>query len=140
MTLDKTSLLKIDKDCFVDKSWIEGYVRAAIQICSNYGLTVVHMKMCRSRRKGLHFYITVTPTVDADQENYLQWLLGDDCQRVDFNRARIESGLTEWNKLFEAPETLLMTIYSAAELLRKRRLNKAVVCFMERNRSYVQAL
>ena len=33
--------------------------------------------------------------------NRVQWLLRDDCQRVDYNRARIESGLNEWNKLFE---------------------------------------
>lgn len=110
----KTSLLKIDKDCFVDESWIEGYVRTVIEVCRNHRLRVVHIKMCPSRRKGLHFYITVDPTVDADQANYLQWLLGDDCQRVDFNRARIESDLREWNKLFEVPERKLRTIHKAA--------------------------
>jgi hypothetical protein len=44
----------------------------------------------------------------------LQWLLGDDSQRVGFNRARIESGLNEWNKLFEVVGRRLTTIYRAA--------------------------
>ena len=28
-------------------------------------------------------------------------LLGDDSKRLDYNQARIDSGLREWNKLFE---------------------------------------
>jgi hypothetical protein len=111
MTDCRTGVLKIDKDIFVDNSWIVGYARTIIQICRGRGLRVIHIKMCPSRRKGLHFYIAVRPAIDAHQANYLQWLLGDDCQRVDFNRARIESDLTEWNKLFEVPERRLRTIY-----------------------------
>jgi len=68
--------------------------------------------MSRSRRKGLHFYIHVTPPVEADLANRLQWVLGDDCQRVDYNRARIESGLNEWNKLFEEVGIRLVRIYA----------------------------
>jgi hypothetical protein len=41
---------------------------------------------------------------------------GDDSRRVDFNRARIESGLEEWNKLFEVPENVLCTIYKEGEI------------------------
>ena len=54
----------------------------------------------RRRRKGFHLWIEITPAIDSELANRLQWLLGDDCQRVDFNRARIRSGLNEWNKLY----------------------------------------
>ena len=112
MTLSKTNLLKIDKDCFVSKKWLQGYVKTIVQICEAHGVTVVLIRMCHSRKKGLHFYIQISPEIDARLANYLQWLIGDDCQRVDFNRARIGSSLNEWNKLFEEPERRLRTIYT----------------------------
>jgi hypothetical protein len=67
--------------------------------------------MCNSHSKGLHFYIDVTPAIEAEVANKLQFLLGDDCRRVDFNRARIHSGLNEWNKLFERAGARVMKIY-----------------------------
>lgn len=104
-------MLKVDKDCFVDKEWIDAYVEVIMQICDNYDLTVQTIKMCNSKKKGLHFYITISPIIDSVLANMLQWLLGDDCRRVDFNRARIESDLAEWNKLFEVANRRLKTIY-----------------------------
>jgi hypothetical protein len=105
------SVLKIDKDCFVDRDWVEDYVHVVvIPVCSFFGVAVKSVKICNSKRKGQHFYIEIEP-VDANLANRLQWLLGDDCSRVDFNRARIESGLTEWNKLFEVAGRRLRTIY-----------------------------
>jgi hypothetical protein len=119
MTLPKTNLLKIDKDCFVDGGWIEGYVRTVIQICESYRIKVVSIRMCPSRSRGLHFYIAIDPAIDADQANYLQWILGDDARRVDFNRARIESGLVEFNKLFEVAGRRLRTIYRYSRRLKR---------------------
>jgi CBS-domain-containing membrane protein len=49
------------------------------------------------------------------QADLLQFILGDDAQRVDFNRARIESDLAEWNKLFEVTGRRLKTIYRKIE-------------------------
>jgi len=109
--LEKVSILKIDKDCFVDDGWIRSYVWIVVDVCKFFGVIVESVKMCQSKSKGLHFYISICPSVDADYANRLQWLLGDDSRRVDFNRARIESGLNEWNKLFEVPERRLRTIY-----------------------------
>lgn len=54
-----------------------------------------------SAHKGPHFYIEITPPVQATLTNRIRHLHGDDCQRVDSNRAQIESGLTQWSKLFE---------------------------------------
>jgi hypothetical protein len=105
------NVLKVDKDCFVDKEWLDAYVEVIMQICDNYDLTVQTIKMCNSKKKGLHFYITISPPIDSMIANMLQWLLGDDCRRVDFNRARIESNLDEWNKLFEVANRRLKTIY-----------------------------
>jgi hypothetical protein len=52
-------------------------------------------------KKGQHYYVGIRPAVSPEMANRLQWLLGDDCLRVDYNRARIQSGLDDWNKLFE---------------------------------------
>jgi len=109
--IDKVSVLKIDKDCFVDRQWLEDYMRLIVRTCRLHGVTVLSVKMCRSRKKGFHLYIEITPAIESELANRLQWLLGDDCQRVDFNGARIRSGLNEWDKLFEEPERRLRTIY-----------------------------
>jgi len=103
--------LKIDKDCFVDEDWIDNYVTMIIGKCRSFGITVESIRMCKSKRKGLHFYITIYPPIEPEIANRIQWLLGDDSKRVDFNRARIDSGLREWNKLFEVAGRRLKTIY-----------------------------
>jgi len=103
--------LKIDKDCFVDEDWIDNYVTMIIETCRSFDITVESIRMCKSKRKGLHFYISINPPIEASFANQLQWLLGDDSRRVDFNRARIDSGLDEWNKLFEVAGRKLKTIY-----------------------------
>lgn len=103
--------LKIDKDCFVDQDWIDNYVEVIIETCRSFGITVESIRMCNSKRKGLHFYIAINPPVESMLANRMQFLLGDDSLRVDFNRARIESGLEEWNKLFEVAGRRLKTIY-----------------------------
>jgi hypothetical protein len=107
----KTGVLKIDKDCIVSEDWQGNYVRVVRMVCSLFDVTVTQIRSCPSRMKGMHYYIHIKPPVDGGFANELQWLLGDDCSRVDFNRARIESGLREWNKLFEEPERELRTIY-----------------------------
>ena len=104
-------MLKIDKDCVVDKNWIDNYVATILQITANYCLDVETIKTCYSKKKGMHFYIKINDKIDAEVANMIQWLLGDDSKRVDFNRARIQSGLVEWNKLFEVPQRRLKTIY-----------------------------
>ena len=114
-SVDKVSVLKIDKDCFVDRQWLEDYMRLIVRTCQLHGVTVLSVKKCRSRRKGFHLYIEITPAVESELANRLQWLLGDDSARVDFNRARIRSGLNEWNKLFEEPRRRLRTIYKHAD-------------------------
>ena len=111
--------LKIDKDVVVDPEWITDYTKLAITTCRQHGVEVVNIKMCPSRRKGIHFYIRITPAIKSELAIRLQFLLGDDCQRVDFNRARIEVGFKEWNKLFEDPGIRLRTIYRSPESSRQ---------------------
>lgn len=62
---------------------------------------------------GVHFYIKISPPVAAMTANNLQYLLGDDSKRVGFNKARIESGLVEWSKLFERANCRMTIIYRA---------------------------
>ena len=108
--------MKIDKDCFVDRDWIENYIHVVlIPVCRSFGVAVKSVKMCSSKRKGLHFYIEISPPIEASLANQLQWLLGDDSARVDFNRARIESSLNEWNLLFEVAGRRLRTVYQASK-------------------------
>ena len=109
--MHEISLLKIDKDCEVDGDWTEDYVRLIVTICRQHRIRVLSIKMSRSQRKGVHYYVEIDPPMEAEYANRLQWLLGDDPQRVNFNRARIASGLTEWNKLFETSSGRLRTIY-----------------------------
>ena len=73
--------LKIDKDCIVDKLWIEDYVGLILSLCKKRGVRVLSIRKCLSKRKGLHLYVTITPPVDSNLANLMQWLLGDDCKR-----------------------------------------------------------
>ena len=107
----KVSELKIDKDCFVDRWWMENHTELIVCECQKRKITVESIKKCNSKRKGYHLYIKIKPAIDSNLANFLQWLFGDDARRVGFNRARIESGLLEWNKLFEIPCRRLRTIY-----------------------------
>lgn len=111
MTVPKTNVLKVDKDCFVDSDWTHNYIRLVLSECSKFSLTVLYIRMCNSKSKGMHLYVNISPHVDAELANQLQYLLGDDPCRVDHNRARIQAGLVEWNKLFERPNAKLRTIY-----------------------------
>ena len=103
--------LKIDKDLHVNNDWINEYARTIVQICGTHGIKVNRIKMCKSRRKGFHLYIPISPAIDPCFANKLQFLLGDDAQRVAFNQARIQSDLIEFNKLFEKESTRLRIIY-----------------------------
>ena len=103
--------LKIDKDIHVDRTWIRDYVRVIKEICKLNHVRVTSIQMCRSTRKGHHYYINIQPPLPADSANRIQWLLGDDCLRVDYNRARIQSRFNDWNKLFEDAGRYYTTLY-----------------------------
>lgn len=124
---DEVDELKIDKDCFVDKKWIKNYVDVIVQVCRFFGVIVESIKLCESKRKGLHFYVAINPPIKPMLADQLQFLLGDDARRVDFNRARIESGLAEWNKLFEVAGRKLKTIYCTSAEMCKMELKSRVV-------------
>lgn len=109
--LANIGVLKIDKDCFVEPAWLNDYVKVIQLVCRLFGVTVNTIRATPSKSKGQHFYIEIEPSIDPDLANRLQWLLGDDCRRVDFNRARIRSHLPEWSKLFEEPNRRLRTLY-----------------------------
>ena len=110
--LEKKDRLKIDKDCIVTRKWLLEWVRRIVlPTCSFYGVTVLWMRYCPSERKGLHFYIKIDPPIGAMLLLKLQFLLGDDAQRVSLNRARVRAGFKDWNKLFEKEGTKLRTLY-----------------------------
>jgi len=110
--LPRERVLKIDKDCHVDPALEREYIQNAKKILSDWGFTIREIKATRTYR-GRHYYIWIDPPADAHLANRLQYLLGDDAKRVDFNQARIDSGLPEWNKLFEAVRRRMRTIYSS---------------------------
>jgi len=98
-----TRLLKLDKDCKVDSSWLKEYRDTIGLVLKSHNLKPTRIVVTPSRRKGFHVRIYLDRSIPAAAANRLQWLLGDDCARVDFNRARIEAGFDEWSKLFERP-------------------------------------
>jgi hypothetical protein len=109
--MSKVDVLKIDKDCHVDQSWIRDYVQVIRSICEMKSVKVVFVEMSHGK-KGLHFYIGIIRSrVGSEFANRLQWLLGDDCRRVDYNRARIRSHYHDWNKLFERIGQRFVTLY-----------------------------
>ena len=108
--MGKVGVLKVDKDCHVDDSWIRDYVKVVRSVCQMKRVRVAFVEMGRSK-KGLHFYIGIQPRVSSELANRLQWRLGDDCRRVDYNRARIRSRYPEWNKLFERIGQRFVTLY-----------------------------
>ncbi len=112
MILEKSVLLKIDKDIHADSQLEWDYVQDSITILAQRRIDVEWIKVSRTQH-GSHYYVKIHPPVPAETANRLQYLLGDDAKRVDFNRARIESGLTEWSKLFERANVRLRTIYRA---------------------------
>ena len=112
MIVGNVNVLKIHKDCFGGRYWEKEYLHLIMTVCRRYRVAVLSVKKCNSHHKGVHYYIEIDPPIDADLANMLQYLLGDDCQRVDHNRARIEAGSPrEWNKPFESAGTKLKTIY-----------------------------
>jgi hypothetical protein len=98
-----TRLLMVDKDCKVDSSWLKEYGDTIGLVLKSHNLKPTRIVVTPSRRKGFHVRIYLASPIPAEEANKLQWLLGDDCARVDFNRARIEAGFDEWSKLFERP-------------------------------------
>jgi hypothetical protein len=107
---EKESVLKLDKDCHVSSQLEREYVRQSIAILRKHHLRVLSISATRTHH-GRHYYIRIDPPVDAHTANNLQYQLGDDPRRVDFNRARINSRLAHWNKLFEAVGRKMMTLY-----------------------------
>jgi len=99
-----TSRLQIDIDLDADNSWLKQYRRNVALVLRSYGLRSTAIRITESRNKGYHARIYLNKPVPAHFANMLQWLLGDDAPRVDFNRARINAGFDEWNKLFEEPK------------------------------------
>jgi hypothetical protein len=93
----------IDLDITVDGSWLKHYRRMVQRVLESYGLKATALRITPSRSRGCHVRIYLNRTVQAETTIMLQWLLLDDHGRVDFNRARIDVGFDEWNKLFELP-------------------------------------
>ena len=96
-----TRLLMLDKDLLVDPCWLKEYRDTIGLVLKSKGLKPRRIVVTPSRRKGFHVRIYLDRSIPAAAANKLQWLLGDDCARVDFNRARIDAGFEEWDKLFE---------------------------------------
>jgi hypothetical protein len=104
------SVLKVDKDCHVSSQLEREWIRVALAILRICHESVEWIRATRTHH-GRHYYIRIDPPVDAHTANNLQYLLGDDANRVDYNRARINSRLEEWNKLFETVGRRKRTLY-----------------------------
>lgn len=120
--LPRIDTLMLDKDCVVSSKWLRDYVRTVIiPVCRSHGEKVVSVKYNLSQRKGFHLRIHITPSVNAELANRLQFLLGDDAARVSKNRARIRVGLPNWDKLFAEENGTIRTIYRASRSCRTKK-------------------
>jgi hypothetical protein len=99
-----TRLLMIDIDLAPSRPWLKHYRHKVKLVLESYGLRPTAIRITRSRSKGYHARIYLNEPVPGQFANMLQWLLCDDSPRVGFNRARINAGFDEWNKLFEGPK------------------------------------
>ena len=111
-SLPETSLLKIDKDCFCEAELNRKYIQTIIHTCRKQNVRVLWVRFTFSRH-GMHYYIKIDPPLEPEIANDLQYLLGDDAKRHAFNRARMKSGIAEWNKLFERIGAILRIVYRA---------------------------
>lgn len=109
-SLPRESVLKVDKDCRIDSALEQEYIQDSLAILSRRGITVLKIEATRTYH-GRHYYFHLAEPVDACTANRLQYLLGDDPKRVDYNQARIDSRLVGWNKLFETIGRKLRTLY-----------------------------
>jgi hypothetical protein len=100
-SLPRESVLKVDKDCHIDSALEQEYIQDSRAILCRHGITVLKIEATRTYH-GRHYYFYLAEPLDARTANRLQYLLGDDPKRVDYNQARIDSGLPGWNKLFES--------------------------------------
>lgn len=96
-----TRLLCVDKDVVVSACWMKKYREMVKLVLRSYGLAPTAIRITPSKRRGFHARIYLDKAVSAEMANLFQWVLGDDDHRVDFNRARIDAGFNEWDKLFE---------------------------------------
>jgi hypothetical protein len=94
------TLLKIDKDHHPSAELERRYIQTVLLVIANQGLRVAWIKRTRTRH-GRHYYVQLVETLTDQAANDLQYLLGGDAKRVAWNQQRINSGLPDWNKLFE---------------------------------------
>jgi hypothetical protein len=118
-SLPRESVLKVDKDCHIDSALEHEYIQNSLAVLSRRGITVLKIEATRTYH-GSHYYFYLAETIDAQTANSLQYLLGDDSKRVDYNRARINSELTGWNKLFETVGRKTLTLYQRPSCGRNR--------------------
>lgn len=114
------SVLKIDKDLMIDEDWLEHWIKLVIRpVAKRFGARVRRVQVHDSLHKGFHTIVTLDRLLPPNVENELQFLMGDDSVRVSLNRARIASGLQEWNKLWAEPDWHFETVYKT----KRRRKN-----------------
>jgi hypothetical protein len=108
--LPRESVLKINHDIHVRPHLEREYVQQTVANLRRCHENVGWIKATRTHH-GSHYYIKIDPPVEAHTANNLQYLLGDDARRVDYNRARINSRLAHWNILFERVNCKMRALY-----------------------------
>ena len=107
---ERANVQKVDKDCHVSSQLEREYIRQTRAILRRHHLRVLSITATRTPH-GRHYYIRIDPPVSPRVANNLQYLLGDDSKRVDYNRARVISRLKGWSKLFEDVDRRMTTLY-----------------------------
>jgi hypothetical protein len=93
----KTSILKIDLDVKPPEEWLQEWIETRKLILFAKGLDVTKIYK-HPTEKGWHFWFHLSHPISFDEAIKLQFILGDDQQRVYFSLQR--KGFTKFKHLF----------------------------------------
>jgi len=94
------SVLKLDVDFKMDKELLRKFVDTRFAILKHLGYHVVEIKAVETKR-GYHFWVHLSENLNARERCELQFLLGDDINRVKYNFLRLNAKcFDEFNALF----------------------------------------
>lgn len=86
----RSSLIKIDIDVKVPKKWLKEFIETRQLILKKLGYEIEYITYYKSKH-GYHFYFKLKNELKSRKEKVkLQFLLGDDHNRVYFNLLRLK--------------------------------------------------
>jgi len=97
--------LKVDLDYIPPYTTLTEWIQTRLSILGRFFLCPREIYYRKSRGgKGYHIIFLIDAEMSDMQILTVQWLLGDDYKRCEYNEKRIRMGIADWNVLFESGE------------------------------------